>query len=316
MVTKNKRISKLRFLVGESYGRPFMTDLTAANTRSPRRIKFTLPFFLLLLSVFAFGCIRSSMVIVVEESAPGFPSAELKVRTLVSPAVEEALAGMFGDPVDFWSLSGDEDPSSLTFDPPLEGAYWIASDPDGWEGIAYNVRGPLEDVLAIAPVSAMENMASQAGGGLSQEEDDNPAGDNLTIEKTDNGWNFSWQVENTAEDGLTDQMEADLSEMGIDLDTSGFEFDLSVSLPGELVNTNSEDVSVSLDATTARWKIRDMNASLNFTLITETEDVSEGSAETEEDSGGLGIAWVLTIAFIGIALITLFFFRIDRKISV
>ncbi len=309
MLTKNNRVSKLRFLVSESYGHPFMTDLNAANARSPRRIKFALPFFFLLLSVFAFGCIRSNMVIVVEESAAGSPSAELKVRTLLSPAVEELLA-IFTD------FTEQVNSSNITFDPPLEGASWIASDPDGWEGIAYDVRGPLEDVLAISPVSAMEDMASQAGGGLSQEEGDNLADDNLTIEKTDNRWNFSWQVENTAEGGLTDQMEADLSAVGIDLDTSGFEFDLSVSLPGVLVETNSEDVSSSLDATTARWTIRDMNASLDFTLITETEDISEESTETEEDSGGLGIAWVLTIAFIGIALITLFFFRIDRKISV
>ena len=292
-----------------------MTELTAANTPPQRRVKFAL-FILFLLSVFAVGCIRFNMSLVVEESADGSPTAELKVRTLFSPSATAAVEEVIG--VSFESLYEGGEEQSVSFDPPLEGAVWFASDPDGWEGIAYDVRGPLEDLLAIETLSQMEDMVSQAADGSSQED-----GSALKLDKTDNRWNFTWQFEGFPEGSdLVDQMEADLAEMGIDLSSdfeidlsSGFELALSVSLPGELVETNSEDVSSSRDSTTARWKLTDPYVALDFVLITETEESTEGT-DGEEDSGGLGIAWVLTIVFIGIVLITLFFFRIDRRISV
>ena len=258
-----------------------MTGLTAANTPSQRRAKFALS-ILFLLSVFAAGCLRSNISLVVEESAAGSPTAELKVRTLFpleTSVMEE---------------------QSISFDGPLEGAVWVASDPDGWEGVAYDVRGPLEDVLAMNPIEMVAEVDDDSGPQL---------------DKTDNRWNFTWQVENGSERrDLVDRMEADLAEVGIDL-TSDFEFDLSVSLPGELVETSSEDVTSRRNRTTARWRLTDPYVALDFVLITETEEPSVGT-DGEEDSGGLGITWVLTIVFIGIALITLFFFRIDRRISV
>ncbi len=283
-----------------------------ANTPSPRRTKFALS-ILFLLSVVAVGCMRFNMSIVVEESAAGSPTAELKVRTLFLPSAIAAGGELLGfvsessnEGVSESSNEGEEE-QSISFDPPLEGAIWPASDPDGWKGIAYDVRGPLEIVLAIEPLPQMGNMVPQAADGSFQED-----GSDLKLDKTDNRWNFTWPIESTS--NFINQMEAGLAEVGEDL-TSGFEFDLSVSLPGELVESNSTDISSSLDSTTARWKVTELTASLDFVLITETGDPSE-STDGEEDSGGLGIAWVLTIAFIGIALITLFFFRIDRKVSV
>ena len=302
-------------------------DLTMANTPSPRRTKFALSILFLLL-VFAVGCMRFNMSLVVEESAAGSPTAEMKVRTLFSPSATAAAGELFGISLEAWYESGEQ---NVSFDPPLEGAIWPASDSDGWEGIAYDVRGSLEDVLALETLSQMEDMVPQAADESSQEDG------SMKLDKTDNRWNFTWQVEGLSDPSeLIDQMEAELSEaeeeiasnfinqmeaelaeVGEDI-TSGFEFDLSVSLPGELVETNSSDVSSSLDSTTARWRVTELTAALDFVLITETGDPSEGTDGTdgEEDSGGLGIAWVLTIAFIGIALITLFFFRIDRKVSV
>lgn len=313
------------FPVGKPRGYAFMMDLTMANTPSPRRTKFALSILFLLL-VFAVGCMRFNMSLVVEESVAGSPTAEMKVRTLFSPSATATVGELLGFSLESWYESGEQ---NVSFDPPLEGAIWPASDSDGWEGIAYDVRGSLEDVLAIETLSQMEDMVPQAADGSLQEDDSG-----LKLDKTDNRWNFTWQVEglsdtseiiNQMEADLSeveediasdfiDQMEADLSEVGEDI-TSGFEFDLSVSLPGELVETNSTDISSSLDSTTARWKVTELTAALDFVLITETGDPSE-STDGEEDSGGLGIAWVLTIAFIGIALITLFFFRIDRKVSV
>ena len=298
-------------------------DLTMANTHSQRRTKFALSILFLLL-VFAVGCMRFNMSLVVEESTAGSPTAELKVRTLflpsaiaaggellgfVSESSNEGVSESSNEGVSESSNEGGEE-QSISFDPPLEGAIWPASDPDGWKGIAYDVRGPLEVVLAIEPLPQMENMVPQAADRSFQED-----GSDLKLDKTDNRWNFTWPIKSTS--NFINQMEAGLAEVGEDI-TSGFEFDLSVSLPGELVETNSSDVSSSLDSTTARWRVTELTAALDFVLITETGDPSEGTDGTdgEEDSGGLGIAWVLTIAFIGIALITLFFFRIDRKVSV
>ena len=292
--------------------------LTAVNCRPLRRLRLASAIFCLLV-LLAVGCIRSNMSLVVEESLDGAPTAQLEVRTLVSPEFAEIL----GDPSEWWSAGALGQDSGQAPDqgsqasgqapdqgigpplpPSLEGAAWVASDPDGWVGVAYDVRGPVEDVLAVDTLAQLRNETAAGPGNT------------LSLEKTANRWNFNWRVEGTNGDVPLNEMEAALSELGIELDTSGFEFNLSVTLPGSLVETNSEDVAETDETTTASWRTTDPAGELFFELITEVPEAPETTETQEDSSGSLNLTWVLLIAFFGVVVITVFFFRVERKVSV
>lgn len=276
------------------------SGLTAANCSPRRRVRLASVIFFLL-ALLAAGCIRSNMSLVVEEAIDGAPTAQLEVRTLFSPAWSAILGS-----AEWWDTIASDESLNPPPDSPLEGATWAISDPDGWMGVASDVRGPLENVLAV---DILAQMGDEADG-----EQENT----LLLEKTANRWNLNWQVGGTAGDDTLNEMETGpsefpsefLSELGTRSDMSEFEFNFSVTLPGSLVETNSEDVAETDESTTASWRITDPAGELFFELITEV-------SETQEDSSGsLNITWVLLIAFFGVVVITIFFFRVERKVSV
>ena len=92
---------------------------------------------------------------------------------------------------------------------------------------------------------------------------------------------------------------------GWGFDSEDFEFNFSVTLPGELVDTNSEDVTSSNGSTTARWSYGFDDSNYVFELVTTTE----GS----QSSGGLGLAWILTIIFGALLHIVLIAFVLTRN---
>ena len=104
----------------------------------------------------ATGCMRLDVDLVVH----GPDEASVKGRVTVSPA----LLGMMG------GVEGLEEGFKEDLDPSVEAEIESVSDSDGWQGIAYKMRGPHDVVM---------------GGDL----------EDAKIEQTDSGWRFSWKGE-------------------------------------------------------------------------------------------------------------------------
>ncbi len=112
-----------------------------------------------------------------------------------------------------------------------------------------------------------------------------------------------WHAEDFGEDSdVFDMEDWDWSDWGLDdwgLDSTDFEFSMrySVTLPGQLVESSSDNVTFDGDNSTAWWSvdINDSNVVLELTTTTETTDSRDR----------LGLSWILVIIFAGLGFIAL-----------
>lgn len=109
-----------------------------------------------------------------------------------------------------------------------------------------------------------------------------------------------------------------LDGLGLDPEDFEFEFRFSVTLPGQLVDTNSEDVTSDGATTTASWADSPDNLHSVYELQTITAEGSQSptgraATTTGDSSGGLGLSLVLTIIFGALLHIALITFVITRN---
>ncbi len=188
-----------------------------------------------------------------------------------------------------------------------------------------------EDVLPlledIAPLLEGLNSFEDEEGSLSNETRNDtawvdasfPRNDSETSEASRKELVLAMEGEDHMEDfdddsGFFNPGNWDLDGLGLDPEDFGFEFRFSVTLPGQLVDTNSEDVT-SDDATiTASWSDSPGNPNSVFELLTTTAEGSQSPATGRaETTGGLGLSLVLTIIFGALLHIALITFVITRN---
>ena len=225
-----------------------------------------------LAAVVATGCLRLNVGIVVHDADEMSLSARVTMPPLLlsmvggEEALEEAvdLGEIFASDL---PLDGDLDPFGASAEARIVG------DSDGWRGIVVEATGPLDSIDGI---------------GL----------DAPDIEQMPDGWRFSWQTASAipmagGEDDSFPPLDGDFPEMFED----AFRFTVSVSLPGRLDHTNSTLVRSRDGMTTARWTISDLEAPVDFVLVTDTSP--------EAASGGLGAGAIAGIAVGGSAVAVL-----------
>ena len=203
-------------------------------------------------SILATACMRMDLDLVVHDA----DEASVDGRLTVSPA----LLGLMGG-VEEIEASFREGLS-----PAVDASIESVRDGDGWEGIAYEARGPHRAV-----------MGSDLEGAI--------------IEETDTGWRFSWEGE-----PFQDVPPGE-----------GFRFRFSVSLPGGLERSNSDDTKMGGGMTTARWEIDDPLESVDFLLVTDTS--------IPADSGGLGAGAIVGIVMGAIVAAALAVFWVSSRRS-
>ena len=225
-----------------------------------------------LAAVVATGCLRLNVGIVVHDADEMSVSARVTMPPLLLSLVggEEALE----EAIDLGEilasdlpLGGDLDPFGDSAEPRIVG------DSDGWRGIEVEATGPLDSIDGI---------------GL----------DAPDIEQMPDGWRFSWQTASAVpmaggEDDSFPPLGGDFPEMFED----AFRFTVSVSLPGRLDHTNSTLVRTRDGMTTARWTISDLEAPVDFVLVTDTSP--------EAGSRGLGAGAIVGIAVGSSAVVVL-----------
>ena len=221
----------------------------AAHGRRVQWGRVRLVLFALLTLILATACMRIDLDLVVRDA----DEASVDGRVTMSPVLLELAGG-----VDGLAASVREGMSSA-----LDVEIKSLRDGDGWEGIAYEARGPLHDVR--------EHMRSDW--------------DDAVIEQTANGWRFSWEGRPFRE---------------IPPD-EGFRLRLSVSLPGGLDRTNSDDTEVGGGRTTARWELDDPLEPMDFLLVTDI------SIPADSGLGTGAIAGIVIGATVAAALAGLLF---------
>lgn len=225
-----------------------------------------------LAAVVATGCLRLNVGIVVHDAEEMSLSARVTMPPLLLSMVggEEALE----EAVDLGEILASDLPLDGDLDPfGASAEARIVGDSDGWRGIEVEATGPLDSIDGI---------------GL----------DAPDIEQMPNGWRFSWQTASAVpmaggEDDPFPPLGGDFPEMFED----AFRFTVSVSLPGRLDHTNSTLVRTRDGMTTARWTISDLEAPVDFVLVTDTSP--------EAGSGGLGAGAIAGIAVGGSAVVVL-----------
>ena len=97
----------------------------------------------------------------------------------------------------------------------------------------------------------------------------------------------------------------DWSDWGLDLRDLESSLRYSVTLPGQLVESSSDDVTFDGDNSTAWWSfdLTDSNVVLELTT----------TAETEDSRDRLGVSWILVIIFSGLGFIALVTFLLARN---
>ena len=237
-----------------------------------RAMAARLAVLVVLAAVVATGCLRLNVGIVVHDAEEMSVSARVTMPPLLLGMVggEEALQ----EAVDLGEILASDLPLGDDLDPFGDSAEArIVGDSDGWRGIEVETTGPLSSIDGI---------------GL----------DAPDIEQTPNGWRFSWQTESAipmagGEDDSFPPLDEDFPAMFED----AFRFTVSVSLPGRLDHTNSTHIRTRDAMTTARWVISDLEAPIDFVLVTDTSP--------ERGSGGLGASAIAGIAVGGGAAVLL-----------
>lgn len=190
---------------------------------------------------------------------------------------------------------------------------------------------PWEDVLPlledIAPLLEGLDSFEDEEGSLSNETRKDtawvdasfPRNDSETTEASRKELVLAMEGEDHMEDfgddsGFFNLDDWDLDGLGLNPEDFGFEFRFSVTLPGQPVDTNSDDVTSDGATTTASWIDSPDNLHSVFELLTTTAEDSQSPATGRaETAGGLGLSLVLTIIFGALLHIALITFVLTRN---
>lgn len=243
----------------------------AEMTRRPPRcvaLRFTL---LSVVALLASGCIRLNVDIEVNEDGSGTASIiqAFNVKALSDFAGEDAIAVL-------------EDPETLIPTDLPDGVEAEVYDQDGFTGLRFTTEfgdlAEMEENLAALQAATAESLQNTGATAEAQEE-------GLTIERTEEGWLFESPGLSSGTTDTEDIPDALLE---------GFELRYSVTLHGETVDHNADEV----DGATYTWDLAIDDD--RETLFAETK-VSKGIGAPPFIVGGAVLGLVL-LAALGFAL--------------
>ena len=214
----------------------------------------------------ASGCLRANVAIEVNEDGSGTASIiqAFDVEALSEFAGEEAVEAL-------------EDPESLIPADLPDAVEAEVYEEDGYTGVRFTTAfadvEEMEENLAALQAATVESLESTGATAESQS-------DGLTLEQTEEGWYF----ETSGLDSGTTETD-DIPEFLLE----GFELRYSVTLPGDVVDHNADEV----DGTTYTWDLAIDDD--RETIFAETK-VSKGLGTLPFIIGGAVLALVLLAA--------------------